>query len=238
MLRAAIVERSREKRELIAAAVYDMNMDIQISSYSNKYDFLENLDAGATSFDIVILNTTIHVEGDGITIAQDLRKRGSKGLIAFITESQKYYPEAFSVFAAGYMLYPFEIGELHNCISFFYEKTKKERRASLMIKEKGGSYRRLFTRYITYIESNNREITVHMEDGTTIDSYAKLSEIEEVMPATGQFLRCHQSYIVNLFFVEEYGHGTFTLKGMEIPISRKFQQVSKESYYEYMFEKV
>ncbi|MCF0135691.1 MAG: response regulator transcription factor [Lachnospiraceae bacterium] len=238
MLRAAVVERDKEKRAFIVAAVEALHMDIQVSDFSNKYDFEEHLDEDATSYDILLLNTTIMKEGDGIEVAADIRSRNSKIMIAFVTESTRYYPEAFAVFATGYLLYPFEVGNLHNCITFFYEKTQKERRSSVMIKERGGNYRRIFTRYIKYIESSNREVYIHLEDGSEVATYAKLNELEESLPHNGQFLRCHQSYLVNMYFVEEYGKGCFNVDNLEIPISRKYQQIAKEAYYEYMFEKM
>lgn len=233
MLRAAIVEKAKDKQEYIAKAVKALNMDIQVEVFGNKYDFLEHLDAEATSFDILLLNTTVQQEGDGIEIASFVRSKNSRVMITFVTESTRYYAEAFSVFATGYLMYPFEMGELHNCITFYYEKTKRERRSTIMIKERGGSYRRLFTRFITYMESNNREVTIHMEDGSEIVTYAKLGEAEENLPKK-QFVRCHQSYVLNLYFVEEFGKGRFLVNGADIPVSRKFQQSAKDTYYEYV----
>ena len=106
-----------------------------------------------------------------------------------------------------------------------------------MIKEKGGNYKRIFCRYIVYVESSNREIIIHMEDGSEIVSYAKLNKAEEELPAK-LFLRCHQSYMINLYFVEELERNTFYLPNAEIPISKKYQKIAREVYYDYMFEKV
>ena len=237
MLRAAIVEPKKEKREYIKAAVEALHMDIRISDYSNKYDLLEHLDAEGSSFDILLLNTTLHHEGDGIELAGRIRAVNRKVMICFVTDSTRYYADAFSVFATGYLLYPFDIGELHNCINFYYQKSETDRRASWMVKEKGGNYRRIYCRYIRYVESANREILIHMEDGSVIESYAKLDKAVEELPDQ-LFLRCHQSYIINLYFVEEMERSCFHLQEDEIPISRKYQKLAKEAYYDYMFEKM
>lgn len=237
MLRAAIIEPTKEKREFIKAAIVGFDMEIKVSDYSNIYDYKENLDEEASSFDILLLNTTIHHEGDGILLASQVRNVNRKVMICFVTDSQRYYPEAFEVLATGYLLYPFDVGKLHNCISFYYHKTKVERRASWMIKEKGGNYRRIYCRNITWIESSNREIIIHLEDDTTVGCYMKMEEALKALPDK-LFLRCHQSYIVSLYFVEELKKTAFYMRDREIPISRKYQAMAKDRYYDYIFEKI
>ena len=237
MLRAAIVEKSKEHREYIRAGLMGANLDIQVSEFTNEYDYLENLNEDASSFDILILNTTIRHEGDGLKLAANIRARNREVMICFITDSQRYYAEAFSVFATGYLLYPFDVSELHNCITFFWQKPNMERRASLMLKEAGGSYRRVYCRNILYMESANRKVILHMEDGGSMESYAKLDELEQQLPGR-LFFRCHQSYIISLYFVEKMDTGKFVVQSHEIPISRKYQRAAREVYYDYMFEKM
>ena len=100
MLRAAIVEKSKEHREYIRASLTGINMDIQVSEYADEYDYLDDLNEDASSFDILLLNTTIHREGDGLELAAKVRARSRKVMICFITDSQRYYAEAFAVCTA------------------------------------------------------------------------------------------------------------------------------------------
>lgn len=237
MLRAAIVEKSKEHREYIRAGLAGAGMEIQVSEFTNEYDYLENLNEDGSSFDILLLNTTIRHEGDGLRLAAEVRARNRKVMICFITDSQRYYAEAFSVFATGYLLYPFDVSELHNCITFFWQKPNMERRASLMLKETGGSYRRIYCRNILFIESSNRKVYLHLDNGEVMESYAKLDELEQQLPGK-LFFRCHQSYIISLYFVEKMDAGKFVLQSQEVPISRKYQRVARETYYDYMFEKM
>lgn len=105
MLRAAIIDRLKEHRDYIRAGLLDFETEIQVSDFSNEYDYLENLNEDASSFDILLLNTTIRREGDGVQLAARVRARNRKVMICFITDSQRYYAEAFSVFVTGYLLY-------------------------------------------------------------------------------------------------------------------------------------
>ena len=106
-----------------------------------------------------------------------------------------------------------------------------------MIKEKGGNWGRLFLRNIIYIESENRDIRIHLEDDQEKISFQKLSQIEEQL-VQPNFIRCHQSYLVNLYFVDEMAHNAFVIKDQDIPISRKYLKSAKEAYYNYMFSKI
>lgn len=71
-----------------------------MSEYADEYDYLDDLNEDASSFDILLLNTTIHREGDGLELAAKVRARSRKVMICFITDSQRYYAEAFAVCTA------------------------------------------------------------------------------------------------------------------------------------------
>lgn len=237
MIRAAICEKNKEKREYIKLAMQALSYEIDVQEFRNIYDFKDVFDINTMGFDIIILDTSVQEEGDGIALAEHVRTRNTRVMILFVTGSEKYYKQAFRVFATGYLLYPFDIKELENCVSFYNQKTKTERRSSWMVKGKGGNWCRVFCRNIVYVESDNREIILHLDDGTVMESYAKLSKAEEELPKKG-FLRCHQSYIVNLYFVDEMKSGSFKIQDEEIPISRKYHKAAKEVYYNYMFSKM
>lgn len=237
MLRAAICQKNKEKREYILSAIQALDFDIDVQEFRNIYDFKDIFDAQNTAFDIIVLDTSIQQEGDGLTLAGHIRKLNGKVMILFVTDSEQYYAQAFKVFATGYLLYPFDVKEIENCIAFYNQKTKTERRASWMVKGKGGNWCRIFCRNILFVESDNRQVILHLDDGTIVESYAKLSQAEQELPDKG-FLRCHQSYIVNLYYVDEIKNGKFWIQGKEIPISRKYQKLAKEGYYDYMFSKL
>lgn len=237
MFRLAICEKETEERNYIRAAVDSMEEDISVCEFRNLDDLKENLDENSSSFDMILLNTTFRQEGDGLDFATCVRRNNGKVGLVFITKSEEYYARAFRVFATGYLVYPFDARELQNCIKFFNRETNFERRASIMIKEKGGKWCRIFSRNILFVESDNRDIRIHLEDGTEKISHQKLSQVQSQLSGPN-FVRCHQSYLVNLYFVDEMVSGEFTLEYFTVPISRKYQKEAKEAYYQYMFSKI
>ena len=76
---------------------------------------------------------------------------------------------------------------------------------------------------IVYGEVLGRKVYLHLRDGSTVDYYEKLENLEHQVD--GRFFRCHRSYLVNLDFVLGCGGGRVTLpQGTEIPVSRLREQ--------------
>ena len=87
---------------------------------------------------------------------------------------------------------------------------------------------------IKYIESDKRVAIIHEKD-IVRKIYAKLNELEELLPK--QFIRCHQSYIINLDKVRELNSHEFVLNtGERIPISQLKYKETKNLFIQYLGE--
>lgn len=234
MLRAAVIDPNKSKRELLKACLADSQPAFRAVEFANIAGFSETLDENCTAYDLVLLNTTVHKEGDGLSLAAKLRERNPRLMIAFASDSDKYCLRAFELLASAYLVYPFDYKNLQNAIAFFFHTGERlERRASIMLKETGGNYRRVYARSIKYIESVNREIVLHLEDGSTLTGYDKLGDAAQALPQE-QFFRCHQSYLVNFYFTEALDKDTFIVGGTRVPISRKYMKLAKDAYFGYV----
>ena len=89
--------------------------------------------------------------------------------------------------------------------------------------QRGNSRRMIPLADIVYGEVLGRKVYLHLRDGSTVDYYEKLENLEHQVD--GRFFRCHRSYLVNLDFVLGCGGGRVTLpQGTEIPVSRLREQ--------------
>ena len=91
MFRMAICEKETEKRNYLMAAVSTIAEDISAREFRNLDDLKESMDEAGSSFDMILLNTTIHREGDGLDFAAWVRRKNVKVGFVFITKSQEYY---------------------------------------------------------------------------------------------------------------------------------------------------
>lgn len=87
---------------------------------------------------------------------------------------------------------------------------------------------------IVYIDSSKHMLCFHMQDGQQYVSYGKLDEIQAQL-ASGLFVRCHKSFIVNLIYVSRLTREGFYVGDTLIPISRTYAAGAKDSYYKRLF---
>ncbi len=83
---------------------------------------------------------------------------------------------------------------------------------------------------ILYVESDRRNVIVHTRTAT-LRAYGKLSGVLDQLP--GNFVRCHQSYLVNLDEVARLGADAVALSsGETIPVSRRWRPSVREALFD------
>lgn len=80
---------------------------------------------------------------------------------------------------------------------------------------------------IIYITSNKRILEFYGKNGLISKCYMKLNDLQTMLP--GEFVRIHQSFIVNKKYIQSFSKYEVILKGMSstIPISRAFYGKNK-----------
>lgn len=76
-------------------------------------------------------------------------------------------------------------------------------------------------RELLYVESANEQIDFHLME-KTLPSKVRISQLAERLPE--EFLRIHRSFIVNIKLIDAYNSGSISIKGEELPISRKYKE--------------
>ena len=89
---------------------------------------------------------------------------------------------------------------------------------------------------ISYFESSAKKVSLHVSNSNrTYHFTAKLDDIEQMVP--GFFLRCHQSYLVNLKMIrnlDSKNHVFILHSAEEVFISRRSYVAAKEAYENYL----
>ena len=88
------------------------------------------------------------------------------------------------------------------------------------------SLQKIFIRDILFIESLKNYIKVKTMDREII-AYKSISAIEKELPKN-KFLRVHRSYIIGLNFIDSFSPSKLVLKGISIPIGRKYKDTVKD----------
>lgn len=82
---------------------------------------------------------------------------------------------------------------------------------------------------ILYVESDLRLVRVHLR-GEVLEAYGKLSEVAQILP--DRFVRCHQSFLVNLDYVAGLEAAALRLvDGSELPVSRRNRAAVRDALF-------
>ena len=129
--------------------------------------------------------------------------------IIYISGYAEYAEKIFETNPKYFLIKPITKKKLEKAINKSLEDLKENREKNELFLGNENKMVRLVLQDILYFESNKRIINIHnVEDRTSI--YMKLGDLEEKLPY--YFVRCHQSYIVNLKNVEKMQNNSFLLK--------------------------
>lgn len=163
---------------------------------------------------------------------------------------QRLYPKIQLIYLTGYIDYARDIFE-SDPVYFLVKPVDENKlsdailRARVKCENKDKHYLALNTRFdvhkiyfdeIVYVESEKRNLHFHLNN-RVISCMGQLSDIEKKCPK--EFIRIHQSYLVNMNFIASYGITNIELStGMVLPVSRNRNKKAKETFLKYVGEVV
>lgn len=186
------------------------------------YDVMEGIE-----YNIIFLDLFM---GDsfGISIAKDLREISYPGKIVFCTVSADYALESYDVYASGYILKPYGIDDIRRTLDHFLSEYQSD---SYQVKQKSRIVY-IPLNEITYVESDNMKCILHRTGGREYVLYKKLVQIETELNDE-RFLRCHQSYLVNMNYIREANDVFILQSGEEVLLRRKSKKEIHQKFLEY-----
>lgn len=198
-----------------------------IGTETNSFKALDDLISGRIQTDIIFLD--IDMPGvDGMEIAAAVK---SLCKVIFTTAHSDYGAQSYEVEAVDFLVKPINYARFLNAVNkakrqLLENNTTKELEAIpeiILLPGNGkGNYTKVFTRDIKYIEADNNFLKVHTEK-QTVHSYCTLKRMLENLPES-LFIRVHNSYIVNIAFIEKISlEHLKLLDGPEIFITRTYK---------------
>jgi len=143
----------------------------------------------------------------------------------------------YQVGAKDFLLKPLEDSRL---LKLFSSEAKRQQAASereIKIKV-DGLWKAVPAKSVLYVESMGHNLSFHMVSGQAVKFVATFKEYYPILNTFPEFLRCHQSYIINLNYVVDMKSDVFFLgNGEEINISRQYRKESRQCYIDYMLKK-
>jgi DNA-binding LytR/AlgR family response regulator len=231
-VRIIICDDDADDIALLSDTLYTYDPSFEITAFTRGETMLSEITETGLIADILFLD--IYMPGvNGILTAQKARTARKDLKIVFITSSPEHYSEAYEVFAFNYILKPFDKARLYAVLDRALDELGRETVCKISFSYKSVSYS-VDCRDILYIESRDKLLLFHLAGGGVQQTYMKLEELTQFLPKLS-FIRCHQSFIVNISHITEMGESYFRLGPVLIGISRKYLKTAKEQYYTYLF---
>jgi DNA-binding LytR/AlgR family response regulator len=215
--------------DVVCKALFQFG-EVQFYYYSSGEKVIEEIESDRFVCELLLLD--INMPGrDGLETAAFIRKHKIDVDIIFVTVSPTYVFDGYTYQAFSYLLKPVDqqrmVSELER-----YMKLKEFTSRCLHVNV-GGRKVQIFLDRVKYFAADGRKIEVcQLGEGEEISFYAKIGDLQETLQ-NDDFLRCHQSYLVNTKYVQSFTRTTIDVGGNTIPVSRRYvEDVKKKLNHE------
>lgn len=226
MYKIAVCDDEAKIRDVLVRLLqrYPKSEELSITVAECCDDLCEMLMDGL-NFDLIILD--IMSDGmNGIELGRKLRTELGNALtqIVFISSEQGYAMELFEFRPLNFLVKPIIPKKLYSCIDTAMELAAGLE-GNLCFAINRTEYM-VPLREIRYIESRNKQLTVHTLHGSNT-FYGKLNTLQ----VSSDFVQIHKSYLVNRHFVRLLRFDSLELDcGTELPISRAYRKALRECF--------
>ena len=146
-------------------------------------------------------------------------------VIVFVSNYDEYAIDGYKVNALRFLTKPISDNQVFECLDIAYRQWQITSSNSVILLETKQQMHRISNKSIVYIESRAHYLDIHtlnIENGT-ITIRMKIGEILKDLPSD-MFVQCHQSYIINLLYVQRLTRTRVTLiNNQEAPMSLKYR---------------
>ena len=206
-------------------------MPFQADVFNIPSELLDMTEKG-TIYDIYLLD--IYMPGvTGMSIATELRSRGVKSPIIFLTSSTDHALEAFGVDATHYLLKPYTKDSFYVGMDKAMQSIASHKNDSVILKV-DNEYRSISISKILYCEAEDKYQRLYLANGerllvriTGTELYKQLSEFE-------CFYRCGRAHIVNLNHISKVSQNGAVFKdGVQLSLPRTVLAGLRKAFFDY-----
>ncbi|MBQ7003922.1 MAG: response regulator transcription factor [Oscillospiraceae bacterium] len=230
MMRIAICDDNQIDRDIIKDFLHtyltEKSIPNTMTEYENGMNLICDIEEGYYC-DLVFLDIFMdHILG--MDIARRLRSVGYTGKIIFLTSTAEFAVDSYEVEASGYLLKPHDYEKLRSLLDRLIDRTNI---GQFQVSVRNTIYSIPFGE-IVYVESRNNVCILHRSDGREYTIYKKLSEVGSQLNDS-RFLRCHQSYLINMSYIAKADKQFELTTGDVVLIRQRNQKEIRRAYQEF-----
>lgn len=190
-----------------------------------------------TSYDIVYyaLNKGQSRE-DVLAQLKDFRLQYPECDVLLVGETEEHAIAGYSIHAYDYIAL---LQEKDGLIPSFVRiiKEKYGYKNTVYYVRVKGIWRRLESKDIVYMETNDHHVLFHMENGQVYKKLANFNSLTPPIESNSDFFRCHKSYVVNGRYIIGMVQNSFIMSdGKKISISKPNRKSARNFYSQCVVE--
>lgn len=183
----------------------------------------------AAKYDVAFLDIDMG-KINGISLARRMRKQHSNLILVFITNYVQYSLDGYEVHALRYLLKSQLDEKLLPCLNAVMVAYRKDR--NLVRFSSNNIEIDILPSHMVFAETKERRLKIHLinEARSSLMVSMTMSKLEELLAPRG-FLRIHQSFLVNMAYIQQIkSNGIWLKDGTRLPISARNYQELKQEY--------
>ncbi len=212
----------------------DTYMEKKSIPYTRKhYNGIQKLraDTDIVRQDVIFMTLTENIEAE-MLVLKEIQKIHREVIIVLTSDYIEYALIGYKINALRYLMKNNIDQSLRECLEICIKRYEEVTKL-LWLNVGVNRNRAVEIKKISYIESQKRYIHIYLDQSieSQVTAYNPIREVAELLENCG-FIWCHQSFLVNIRYVQEMKKNEFVLKsGVRIPISR-----GRCRYVEEMFQ--
>jgi DNA-binding LytR/AlgR family response regulator len=235
-LKIAVCEDLPEDAARLAALIEQSGVPVRTERFESGEAFLETFAKG--KYHLIFLD--VYMGGmTGVDTAGKIREKDKNVMLAFTTTSLDHMPDGYRLNAYKYIVKPANAADVSEAVELALAR-RERMSAEVLTVPAGGETVKIPFDEIYYAEVYDHRCFVHTDTETPGVSVT-LDELTRLLPPP-RFLRCHQSYIVNLDYVKtieyvmESGNAFIMANGEKAYIRVKEFSKMKAAFESYLFK--
>ena len=199
MFKIAICDDEKEfcdsAERMLKLYMEDKGLLFQVDVFNVPSELVDMTEKG-TIYDIYLLD--IYMPGvTGMSIATELRSRGVKSPIIFLTSSTDHALEAFGVDATHYLLKPYTKEHFYMGMDKAMQSIASHKNDSVILKA-DNDYRSIPVSKLIYCEAEDKYQRLYLENGEKLLVRISGMELYKLLSEFDSFYHCGRAHIINL----------------------------------------
>ncbi len=194
--------------EMVHREAENAGISVETEAYSDGFALVGDIEKGYR-YDLIFLDIEME-RVDGINAARQIRRIDRSALLIYVSSYEQYLKELFEVEPFRFLSKPVDRAKLRK---YFRDACARMGGTEVYYRFSfNKEIRKVAVRDIVYFESRNRVVHIFMADGSAEFFYGRLNVVEkELSEGCHEFLRIHQSFLVNYSYIEKMNFSVVTV---------------------------